>query len=74
MDGSWARQITLLCLLLPLGLNAIGFLMPLVALQSFEQHYTIIHKVSKPWSRANGWCHEPLPPRAAPHPWHSPCT
>jgi hypothetical protein len=64
MDGIWARRTTLLCLLLPLSLHAIGFLMPLVARKSFEQHYIIIHKVSKPQLCAAGCCHVPLSPLA----------
>jgi hypothetical protein len=43
IHNTWALRTILL--LLPLGLHAIGFLMPLMAMQSFEQHYTIIHKV-----------------------------
>jgi hypothetical protein len=39
-DGTWARRISLLCLLLPLGLHAIGFLMRCTALSSTTPSFT----------------------------------
>jgi hypothetical protein len=43
--GSLGRHVGLLGLLLPLGLHALGLVMPLVALNSFEQHRAILHQV-----------------------------